>query len=683
MDAPLDALSGVGEKTKERFESLGVYTVQDLLDFFPRAYEQYTSPVPISTLQEEDTASIEVMLTTSVTTRYLRGRSVSSARCSDGSGELTLSWYNMPYIRNSVRTGTLYIFRGRVRKKGAAWIMDQPSVFLPDQYHDLQTSLQPVYSLTKGIHTRTIQKAVRQAIDAMDLSAEYLPEEILQDYHLMGYREAVEGMHFPKSTNELADARRRLVFDEFFFFLLQLRSMKESRERSDQSFAIRPKGTAASVISSLPYELTGAQKRVWSEIEKDLQGEKVMSRLIQGDVGSGKTILAFLALLTVVENGYQGAMMAPTEVLARQHYESLTRLLKEQNLPYRVDLLVGSLRASQKREVYARMISGETDIIIGTHALIQEKALYKNLALVITDEQHRFGVRQRESLAEKGNTPHTLVMSATPIPRTLAVILYGDLDISALDEMPANRLPIKNCVVGPNYRPTAWKFIEDQVHMGHQAYIICPMVEESDMVDAENVLEYSEMLRGRFPEDICVEALHGRMKADEKNEIMDRFLKNEIQVLVSTTVVEVGVNVPNATVMMIENAERFGLAQLHQLRGRVGRGDQQSYCIFLNTDESQQAKARLDILNHSNDGFEIANKDLELRGPGDLFGVRQSGLMNFRLADIYADADLLQLANEAADEILSRDPDLSEPEHQALKQKYEHLIANSTEHFNI
>ncbi len=684
MDAPLDALNGIGGKTKELFGSMGVENVRDLLGYFPRAYEQYGPPVQISTLREQqDTVSVAAILTTPVTNRYLRGRCVSSARCSDGSGELLLSWYNMPYIKNSIRTGNSYIFRGKVRKKGALPVMDHPSVFHTDQYQSLQTSLQPVYSLTKGMRTRTIQKAVRQAIDHTDLQAEYLPEEILNRYHLMGYREAVEGMHFPKNSEELTRARRRLVFDEFFFFLLELRSLKNGRERAVQPYSIRPRGSADAVIASLPYELTGAQKRVWSEILEDLQGGHAMSRLIQGDVGSGKTILAVLALLTVAENGYQGALMAPTEVLARQHYDSLTRLIREQNLPYRTDLLVGSLSAAQKRAVYARMASGETDLIVGTHALIQEKALYHNLALVITDEQHRFGVRQRETLSEKGNTPHTLVMSATPIPRTLAVILYGDLDVSVLDEMPADRLPIKNCVVGPKYRPSAYRFIEEQVHRGHQAYIICPMVEESDLTDAENVLEYSEMLRSRFPEDIRVEALHGRMKAAEKNDIMERFLKNEIQVLVSTTVVEVGVNVPNATVMMIENAERFGLAQLHQLRGRVGRGRDQSYCIFLCASDSPQIRERLDILNHSNDGFEIANRDLQLRGPGDLFGVRQSGMMNFRLADIYADADLLALANEAAGRILSEDPDLSEPAHQALRQRYEELLAREGDHLNI
>ena len=428
-----------------------------------------------------------------------------------------------------------------------------------------------------------------------------------------------------------------------------MRKLKESQNQAVNHFPIKPKWVTEDVIESLPYKLTYAQLRCWQEIENDLCGNRMMSRLVQGDVGSGKTILAFLSMILTAENGYQSALMVPTEVLARQHYEGICKLLQEQGLErFRVVLLTGSLTAAQKRKIYEQIASGDVDMIIGTHALIQEKVIYNNLGLVITDEQHRFGVRQRESLTSKGFPPNVLVMSATPIPRTLAIILYGDLDISILDELPAARIPIKNCVVGTSYRNTAYRFMEKQIREGHQVYIICPMVEESEESDGENVVDYSKRLREIFPSDIKVEMLHGQMKQEQKNKIMEAFAKNEIQILVSTTVVEVGVDVPNATVMMIENAERFGLAQLHQLRGRVGRGKWQSYCIFMQSEDVKETSKRLEILNKSNDGFKIAAEDLKLRGPGDFFGIRQSGEMEFMLADIIQDAEILKQAAEAA-----------------------------------
>ena len=394
---------------------------------------------------------------------------------------------------------------------------------------------------------------------------------------------------------------------------------------------------------------------MWREISDDMASDTAMSRLIQGDVGSGKTIVAVLSLLTVALNGYQAAMMAPTEVLARQHYESITRMFEKQNIPVKVVLLTGSMTAKEKRKTYDRIECGLAKIIIGTHALIQGAVSYDNLALVVTDEQHRFGVKQRETFARKGGEPHVLVMSATPIPRTLAIILYGDLEISVMDELPANRLPIKNCVVDTGYRKTAYSFMKKQIAQGRQCYVICPMVEDSENLEAENVIDYANVLQQEMGNEIVVSYLHGKMKQTEKDDIMDRFGKNEIQILVSTTVIEVGIDVPNATVMMIENAERFGLAQLHQLRGRVGRGRYQSYCIFMSSSKSKETKERLEILNRSNDGFKIASEDLRLRGPGDLFGIRQSGLMNFRLGDVYQDAKVLQMANEAANEITDID----------------------------
>ena len=445
------------------------------------------------------------------------------------------------------------------------------------------------------------------------------------------------------------------LLEEFLEFILSIRRLKEKNDRLANNYPMQPRPEVQAFLEGLPFELTGAQKKVWKEIEKDLGSDRTMSRLVQGDVGSGKTIVAVLALMNAAFNGYQGAMMAPTEVLARQHYENITKMFEDYDIPVKVELLTGSMTAKEKRRAYDRIECGLAKIIIGTHALIQGAVSYDNLGLVITDEQHRFGVKQRETFALKGGEPHVLVMSATPIPRTLAIILYGDLDISVIDELPANRLPIKNCVVDTSCRNTAYNFMKKQIAEGRQCYVICPMVEESETMEAENVTDYTVALQEEMGDQIQVACLHGKMKQVQKDDIMDRFGKNEIQILVSTTVIEVGIDVPNATVMMIENAERFGLAQLHQLRGRVGRGKYQSYCIFMSASKSKETKERLDILNHSNDGFKIASEDLRLRGPGDLFGIRQSGLMNFRLGDVYQDAKILQMANEAADQLTAED----------------------------
>ena len=582
---------------------------------------------------------------------------------------LQLSWFNMPFLRNSLLPGCIYIFRGRVQKKKGRTTMDQPEIYAPEDYEKLLDTMQPIYGLTGGLSNKTVTKAVRQAFEQLDLDTEYLPERIRNEQQLAEYNFSLRAIHFPVKREDLLLARKRLVFDEFFLFILALRQMKEQTEDTVNECVIHPGASVEQLLSSLPYELTGAQKRVWNEIQADLKGETVMNRLVQGDVGSGKTVIALLALLSAVESGYQGALMAPTEVLARQHAESIRELLSGLSMDVCVELLTGSMTAKEKREAYARIESGEARIIIGTHALIQEKVNFARLGLVVTDEQHRFGVRQRETLASKGLHPHVLVMSATPIPRTLAIIIYGDLDISVIDELPANRLPIKNCVVDESYRPKAYRFIEREVAAGRQVYIICPMVEENPEIEIENVVDYTEKLQKELASGIAIEYLHGKMKAAEKNDIMERFAAGEIQVLVSTTVIEVGVNVPNATVMMVENAERFGLAQLHQLRGRVGRGKHQSYCIFVSGSYSKDTKKRLEILNKSNDGFYIASKDLKLRGPGDLFGIRQSGILEFKIGDIFTDALILQAASEEAAKIEKSDPELKLEEHQGLKEK--------------
>ncbi len=626
---------------------LEIFTVGDLLHHYPRDYEVYELPVPIANLREGSVMAIEAGIATFAEVKRMKGLTVVSCNAQDMSGTIRLTWFNQVYLKNVLKRGTHYIFRGRIVRKGAALVMDQPKIYKKEEYRILLHVLQPIYPLTAGLTNRALQKAANQALCLLEAGEDYLPKRIVKQNKLISQKAALGEIHFPKSMETMLDARKRLVFDEFFRFAVCLRKQKESRLLEKNHFLIKETETCRQFLQSLPYQLTAGQEEALKDIRKDMTGEYTMNRLLQGDVGSGKTVLAEYALLLAATNGYQGCIMAPTEVLARQHYESMRAAFEP--LGVRVELLVGSMGAAAKKAACARIAGHEADVVIGTHALIQEKVLYDKLALVITDEQHRFGVRQRESLAGKGEYVHVLVMSATPIPRTLAIVLYGDLDVSLIKELPAERLPIKNCVVGTSYRPTAFRFIAKQVQEGRQAYVICPMVEQSEEIEVENVTEYTRRLREELPEQVTVEALHGKQKAALKNDLMEQFAQGKIQVLVSTTVVEVGVNVPNATVMMIEDAERFGLAQLHQLRGRVGRGAHQSYCIFVNGSQDEKARERLEIMNRSNDGFYIAGEDLKLRGPGDVFGVRQSGEMQFELADIYRDADMLTAANAAAE----------------------------------
>ena len=681
---PLRELKGVGEKTEKLFQKIGITTAEELLRYYPRTYDIYEEPVEIASAEEDKTVSIRATIATGIYINQIRNLQVLTTTVADASGRLPVAWFNAPYLRGTLKKGSVFILRGKIIRKKGRPQMEHPEIFTPAAYEEIIHSMQPVYGLTKGLSNKMITKLVHQILDTRPLHGEYLPEEIRERYQLADANYAIRTVHFPKNMQELLTARKRLVFDEFLLFVLAIQLLKEKTEEAPNTFPMKPVWTTEEIIEGLPYDLTGAQKNVWHEIERDLSGHKLMSRLVQGDVGSGKTVIAFLAMVLSAENGFQSALMVPTEVLANQHYEGFLRLMEEQNIAScHPVLLTGSTTARQKREIYQKIADGEVNVIIGTHALIQEKVEYKNLGLVITDEQHRFGVRQREALTTRGNPPHVLVMSATPIPRTLAIILYGDLDISIIDELPAKRLPIKNCVVGTSYRPKAYSFIEKQVQMGRQAYVICPMVEESEGREAENVTDYARRLQEILPGEIKVEILHGKMKPKEKNRIMEAFASGEIQVLVSTTVVEVGVNVPNATVMMVENAERFGLAQLHQLRGRVGRGEHQSYCIFIQGNNEENTSKRLKILNESNDGFYIAGEDLKLRGPGDLFGIRQSGLMEFKIGDIYNDAGILKNASEAAGEILALDFDLILPQHKALKEHLKGYMSEELENLGI
>ncbi|MCD8221716.1 MAG: ATP-dependent DNA helicase RecG [Clostridiales bacterium] len=680
---PITSLKGIGDKTAALFAKLGVETVEDLLRDYPRTYDLYEETVPAGDLREGTVCAVSGRLVGKAGIRRYQHMQIITTTLQEMTGKVQLVWFGVPYIVSALPAGRVLTARGRVVRKSGRFVMEQPELYEVEDYAQIAGTLTPVYSQTKGLGNKAIIRAVEQALHNRGLEKEYLPESIRGRCELAEYNYAIEHIHFPATKKDLLFARKRLVFDEFFFFLLSVRRLKEKNENSRSRYRILPSEEADRLQAELPYELTGAQQKVWREIRTDLSGGRVMNRLIQGDVGSGKTMVAVLALLETVCSGYQGALMAPTEVLAKQHYITVTELFAKHQIGKKVVLVTGSMTAKEKRIAYEKIQSHEADIIIGTHALIQEKVQYDSLALVITDEQHRFGVGQREALGAKGEEPHVLVMSATPIPRTLAIILYGDLDISVIDEMPSHRLPVKNCVVDTGYRENAWRFIAGEVAKGRQAYVICPMVEESELIEAENVLDYTKLLRKKLPAGISVESLHGKMKPKDKNRVMERFASGEIQVLVSTTVVEVGVDVPNATVMMIENAERFGLAQLHQLRGRVGRGGYQSYCIMIDTGDNEETRARLEILNHSNDGFAIAAEDLKLRGPGDFFGLRQSGDMEFKLADIFSDAELLKLVSEEVNRLLDEDPGLEKEEHQALAARLKEYLDKSYEKVNL
>lgn len=667
-DSKITEIKGVGEKTEKLFQKAGVYTVGDLIRYFPRTYDVYEAPVPISDLEEGRKMTVTGAIFGKVQVGGSPRMQITTLYVKDLTGTLKVVWFRMPFLKKMFAKGGAVTLRGRIVKKREGIVMEHPEIFYPSsKYEMVRDTLQPVYPLTAGLTNHAVAKAVKGAMGSLSVTEGILPEWICEKYRLKEYGEALQGIHFPNHKEDFYPARNRLVFEEFLLFILALRRTKQREEKILNPYCFHECEQVGRFVDSLPYELTAAQKNVWNEIKNDMTGIHVMSRLVQGDVGSGKTIIAILAMLFAGWNGYQSALMAPTEVLAKQHYENVCGMLSKHDISLKAELLTGSMTAKEKREAYSRIASGESTLIIGTHALIQNKVVYKNLALVVTDEQHRFGVKQRESLAGKGKEPHILVMSATPIPRTLAIILYGDLDISVIGELPKNRLPIKNCVVDTGYRNTAYQFMKKQIKEGRQCYIICPMVEESDSLEAENVTDYSETLREAVGAGISVRCLHGKMKQAEKDEIMDAFAKNEIQILVSTTVIEVGIDVPNASVIMIENAERFGLAQLHQLRGRVGRGAHQSYCIFMTASKSKETKERLDILNRSNDGFYIAGEDLRLRGPGDLFGIRQSGILDFKLGDVFQDAEILKQAAQAADELLVLDPELTKTEHVKLK----------------
>ncbi len=668
-------IKGVGEKAEQCLNKMNIYSIADLLEHYPRDYDEFKPIQPITSVSEGEIAAVEGSLCARPQMKVRGSLKILSAVLQDRDGVIPVTWFNMPFLRNQLRLGTHYIMRGKVSKKRGRLILDQPKIYTKQEFFRQVGKMRPIYPLTFGITNNAVTKVLETALGETEDLAEYLPAEVRKRQNLIGYKKALRQIHFPVNRTEMREARRRLVFDELFLYQLALSYIKKNgRGRSSHVAELKPE--AERFLAELPFSLTKAQKKVYEEILHDMGDGYVMNRLVQGDVGSGKTIVAVLALYQVVLNGGQGAFMVPTEVLASQHYKSLCGFLSARGV--RIGILTGSLTAKEKREGREKIAAGEWDIVVGTHAIIQDNVEFADLALVITDEQHRFGVRQRESLFQKGREPHVLAMSATPIPRTLALILYGDMDLSVIDERPADRLPIKNCVVNTDYRPNAYRFMAEQIQEGHQVYIICPMVEESEESDLENVAIYTEELKSIFPPTVRIEGLHGKMKPVQKDEIMERFAAGGTDILVSTTVIEVGIDVPNSTVIMIENAERFGLAQLHQLRGRVGRGSAQSYCILMTGQESKEARERLSVLAGSNDGFYIAEEDLKIRGQGDLFGIRQSGSQLFALADIFDDAEILRQAGEEAKAFTEDEIVLLYKKNHRLKDRVETYLGKVT-----
>ena len=668
---PVRYLKGVGEKKSVYYEKLGIKTVYDLLYHLPRNYVDFSCPVSPPEAQNNENAVFRGTIVKKMPEQYIRkGLSIFKAVATDGTYDFIIIIYNNVYGFRALKEGTEYCFYGKVSGTPLRREISSPRIIKADS-----EPLQPVYPLTTGITSGAILTNMRQAIAILESQPfDSMPTNILIENDLMSLPHALKCIHFPKNTEEAEKARRRLAFDELLILQLGLLTLKK-HEREKTSLIMK-NVDMSEFYDTLPFEPTNAQKRSVDEIIGDLQSEYPMNRLLQGDVGSGKTAVAATACYFTYKNGYQSAVMAPTEILAVQHYNTMKKFLEP--IGINVVLLTGSMTAKQKREVKEKLQNGEASVAVGTHAIIQKDVEFFNLGLVITDEQHRFGVAQRAALADKGNSPHKLVMSATPIPRTLALIIYGDLDISIIDEMPKGRQPIKTYAVTDKMRTRVYNFLKNEIDNGSQGYIVCPMIEDSES-DLQAVKSYADNIRKNEFSDYEVGLLHGKMKADEKNQIMEKFKNGEIEVLVCTTVVEVGVDVPNATIMLIENAERFGLSQLHQLRGRVGRGSKQSHCILITNNTGEECIKRMKIMSSTSDGFKISEEDLKLRGPGDFFGNRQHGLPPLKIADIAADMKLMDLTKKIAQEITSKDPELKSREYSGLKLEVIRLFGRNGE----
>lgn len=666
---PVTAVKGVGAERARALKRLGIHTAQSLLYYFPRSYEDRTLIRRIAELSDGESATVKAEVVGKVRERrYGRARAVYTATLRDESGIMTASWFNQRYMLNALKEGETYLFFGKVQRLKNAKAMQNP-VFEPmEKAGRLTGSIVPVYRLTEGLSQKVMFSLLENAFALFkEPFSEYLPGWLLEKEGLCSIDFALRNIHFPEKPEDFREARKRLVFEEFLMLQLALKGVRNNRQKV-RGIPMREE-KLSDFMKCLPFAFTRAQSRALNEILEDMKKEAPMRRLLQGDVGSGKTIVALGAMVHAIRNGYQSAMMAPTEILAAQHAESFAPY--SEALGIKMALLTGSVGKKEKDEILKGLLEGEIDLVVGTHALIEDKVRFSHLGLVVTDEQHRFGVRQREALAGKGASPHILVMSATPIPRTLASLLYGDLDLSVIDELPPGRKPVATFAVTENYRKRVYAMVKKTAEEGRQVYVVCPMIEESEVMDTSAVKALYEALTDGALHGVPMGILHGKMKASEKNEVMQRFLRREIMVLVSTTVIEVGVNVPNATVMVIENAERFGLSQLHQLRGRVGRGSDKSTCVLFYQSTSEVTLARMKTMAETNDGFKIAEKDLELRGPGDFFGTRQHGLPEMKIANIFEDMGALTRAQTAAERILSEDPLLEKEAHRGLRQKAE------------
>lgn len=649
MNKDIQFLKGVGEKRAEIFRKKGIKTVGDLLYFFPRAHEDRTKIKQISDTEAGETVCLSITVFSPVRdTRIRRNMMISSMVVFDDSGTITVVWYNNKYVKEQFHTDEKYILYGKISERRGKKEIINP-IFEKADSQRFTGKIVPMYPLTEGLTQKVVQSVMENAIKEAGRLEEYIPEHIRSKYNIAEINFAMHNIHFPDSFESYSIARRRFVFEELL--ILQLALFNRKRDDAQYRGAIFKNLKAVREFTdTLPFPLTGAQKRTLNEICSDMRSGKMMNRLVQGDVGSGKTAVAAAAIYLAVKNGFQAAMMAPTEILASQHFETLEGYFKDMGI--KTVLLTGSMKTKERRETLALIADGEADIIIGTHAIIQSSVEFKKLGLVVADEQHRFGVEQRAKLSAKGENPHILIMSATPIPRTLALILYGDLEVSVIDELPPGRMPVKTYAFGDSMKPRVYAFIEKNVRSGTQAYIVCPLVEETEKSDLQNAAELSEKLKKMFP-DFEIGLVHGRMKPKDKDAVMDGFASGRIKILVSTTVIEVGVNVPNANIMVIENAERFGLSQLHQLRGRVGRGAGQAYCILFAHGSSEVTKKRMETMCLSNDGFYISEQDLQLRGPGDFFGTRQHGLPEMKIANLFEDGDILKQAQKAASEIIA------------------------------
>ena len=668
---PVTYLKGVGEKKAEYYKKLGVETVYDLLYHLPRGYIDYTKAVsPVDAVTDDYNVLKGTIVKKMPELRLRRGLSIFKAVATDGMYDFTVTIFNNVYGFRALQVGKEYYFYGKVSGSPLRREISSPKIIKTDD-----ELFQPIYPLTTGLTSYAILFNMRQAVSILeDEPFDFMPTHLLMENDLLSLPHALKAIHFPVTPEEADEARRRLAFDELLILQLGLLTMK-SKSRSKTPLVMSD-CDMGKFTDSLPFEMTGAQKRSVEDILRDMKSEYPMNRLLQGDVGSGKTAVAAAACFFAYQNGCQSAIMAPTEILASQHYSTLQKFLEPCGV--KVALLTGSMTAKQKREVKSAIISGEISVVVGTHALIQKDVEFQKLGLVITDEQHRFGVAQRAALADKGESPHRLVMSATPIPRTLALIIYGDLDISVIDELPKGRKPIKTYAVTSKLRQRICNFIKEEIESGGRAYIVCPMIEDSDS-DLQAVKSYAEQARTKMFPEYTVGLLHGKMKAAEKNEVMESFKNGETEILVCTTVVEVGVDVPEANVMLIENAERFGLSQLHQLRGRVGRGSRQSHCVLMTDNKGEDCLERMKIMSSTSDGFKISEEDLRLRGPGDFFGSRQHGLPPLKIADIAADMRMVELTKKIAADMLEADPNLESRDNSALKTEIIRLFNKNGE----